>query len=97
MKKAFIVFNLKSLVPPNGPNLSNIKTQPNNPGSNPTINTTMNFDIPLPTDPLFCPVLSCSVFDYVFRGLSQPMIGTFTIPLGQLMIELIEENKQELG
>jgi len=40
VKKAFIVFNLKSLVPPeDGTALDNIKTQPNAPGSNPTINT----------------------------------------------------------
>lgn len=39
VKKAFIVFNLKSLVPPDeGTALENIKTQPGPVGANPTIN-----------------------------------------------------------
>jgi len=42
VKKAFINFNLKSLVPPNlGTNLQNLKTEPKNPGPDPTINTLM--------------------------------------------------------
>ena len=58
VKKAFIVFNLKSLVPPDeGTTLDNIKTQPSAPGPNPTINTLLEFKIPLPDDPLFCPRL----------------------------------------
>jgi hypothetical protein len=43
VKKAFVKFNIKSLVPPNGPALKNIQTQPIAPGSNPTLNTTMKF------------------------------------------------------
>ena len=40
VKKAFIVFALKSLVPPDdGRALDNIRTQPSAAGSNPTINT----------------------------------------------------------
>lgn len=40
VKKAFIIFNMKSLVPPeDGTALENVKTQPGAPGSNPTINT----------------------------------------------------------
>jgi len=34
-------------------------------------------------DPLFCPTLSCGVYDYLFMGMSQPLIGTFTIDLGE--------------
>ena len=70
VKKAFINFNIKSLVPPNGPAVADIKTQPKAPGSNPTLNTTVSFNIPLPTDPLFCPKLSCTVYDYIFKGWS---------------------------
>ena len=32
VKKAFINFNIKSLVPPNGPAVADIKTQPKCPG-----------------------------------------------------------------
>jgi hypothetical protein len=95
VKKAFVKFNIKSLVPPNGPSLKNIQTQPIAPGSNPTLNTTMKFQIPLPTDDLYCPKLSCSVYDYIFKGWNQPIIGVFTLPIGQLMLDLIAERQEE--
>ena len=85
VKKAFIKFNCKSLVPPDGPVVKNIKTTPTAPGSNPTMNVTMKFQIPLPIDPLYCPRLACSVFDNLFRGYSQPLIGNFSLPIGELM------------
>lgn len=71
VKKAFIVFNLKSLLPPDdGAAIENIKTQPSSAGSNPTINTLIKFKLELPVDPLFCPRLSCTVHDYIFKGFS---------------------------
>jgi len=71
VKKAFINFNLKGLVPPTiGTNLKNLKTDPSAPGANPTINTLMMFMCPLPTDPLYCPRLSCQVYDCIFSGFS---------------------------
>ena len=85
VKKAFISFNIKSLVPPNSSAIQNIKTQPKAAGNNPTINTTMTFSIPLPTDPLYSPNLSCAVFDYILKGWNQPIIGVFTVPIGDLM------------
>jgi len=45
----------------------------------------LSFAMDLPTDPLFCPKLQCDVFDYVYKGLSQPLIGTFTIDIGTMM------------
>lgn len=95
VKKAFIQFNLKSLVPPNSTAVQNIQTQPSAAGPNPTINTTMNVSIPLPTDPLYCPKLSSTVYDYIFRGWNQPMIGVFTIPIGQYMLDLKDERLRE--
>lgn len=38
----------------------------------------------MPKDPLFCPSLTAKVYDYLFKGLSQPLIGTFTINLGDI-------------
>ena len=44
VKKAFIKFNLKGLVPPTvGTSLSNLKTDPSAPGPNPTLSTLMKF------------------------------------------------------
>lgn len=78
-----------------GPALKNIETAPNAKGSNPTLNTTMSFTIPLPTDPLYCPKLSCTVYDYIYRGFgSQPEIGVFVLPIGDLMMELKAERKE---
>lgn len=81
--------NLKSLVPPNSSAITNIKTQPSASGANPTINTTIKFAIPLPVLELYCPKLSVAVYDYIFRGFNQPMIGTFSVPIGTLMMDLI--------
>jgi len=97
VKKAFVNFNLKGLVPPSiGTNLKNLKTVAKAPGPDPTINTLMKFDVPLPTDTLFCPRLSCQAYDTVFAGFSQPIIGNFTIPIGELMIELKKERDTEI-
>lgn len=96
IKKAFLVFNLKSLVPPDdGRALENIRTQPNAAGANPTINTTIKFKVPLPKKELYCPRLACQVFDYIFKGLGQPLVGTFTIPVGDLRDALKEERRTE--
>ena len=64
-------------------------------GTDPTLNTLIEFNAPLPEDDLFCPKMSCSVFDSVVMGLSQPLIGTFTIPIGQLMHDLAAERLSE--
>ena len=95
VKKAFCKFNIKSLVPPNGPAVKNIQTQPIMAGPNPTLNTTMKFTIPLPVDPLYCPRLACSTYDQIFKGWSQPLIGNFTLPIGELMHSLAEERTEE--
>lgn len=95
VKKAFVKFNVKSLVPPNGPSLKNIETTPSQAGPNPTLNTTMKFFIPLPTDPLYCPRLTCTVYDNIFTGWNQPVIGVFTLPIGELMHSLAAERKEE--
>jgi len=86
VKKPFIKFNLRSLLPPEKAQaVTNIKTQPNAAGPNPNINTMISFAIDLPVNPLFCPRLQCDVFDYVYKGLVQPLLGTFTLPIGDIM------------
>jgi len=44
---------------------------------------------------LYCPNLTCFVYDYIFKGLNQPMIGVFTVPIGDLMNKLKAERKKE--
>jgi hypothetical protein len=70
VKKPFIKFNLRSLLPPEKAQaVTNVKTQPSAAGANPNINTMINFVIDLPVNPLFCPKLQCDVYDYVYKGL----------------------------
>ena len=45
----------------------------------------------LPSGALYCPSLSCDVYDYIFKGLSQPLLGTFSISIG----EIIEQTKYD--
>ena len=33
--------------------------------------------------------------DYIFKGLSQPLIGAFTVPIGDLMWALTDERARE--
>ncbi len=64
-------------------------------GTDPTLNTLIEFNAPLPVDILFCPRMSCSVFDNIAMGFAQPLIGTFVIPIGDLMHDLIKERLEE--
>jgi len=58
----------------------------------------INFEAPLPGDSLFCPRLSCQVYDNIFKGFgNQPLIGNFTIPIGDLMADLKNERATELA
>ena len=96
VKKAYIQFNVKSLVPPDSIAMSNLVTKAGPTGPNPTLNTTIEFNIPLPTKPLYCPKLSCFVYDNIFMGMSQAQIGTFTLEIGQMMLDLKKERFDEL-
>ena len=88
---------MKSLVSPSeGTALENTKTQPGPTGPNPTINSSISFRVPLPTDPLYCPKLVCTVYDYIFIGANQPLIGSFTIPIGELIHSIEKERQDEI-
>jgi len=59
------------MVPPAlGTNLSNIRTEPKMAGSDPTLNTLIEFNAPLPVEELYCPRLSCAVYDNIAMGLN---------------------------
>ena len=64
IQKPFVKFMVKSLTDPRlAGTLTNIQTQPGPYGSNPNINSIIKFNIPLPCDELYCPSLSCTVYD----------------------------------
>ena len=85
IKKPFIKFRVKSLLPPEKAQaVTNVCTDPNACGPNPNINTMLTFNIQLPVEELYCPSLACDVYDYVYMGFSQPLIGTFEIPVGAI-------------
>jgi len=97
IQKAFVSFMVKSLTDPKvSGQLQNVKTQPGPAGPNPNINSVVKFNIPLPVKELYCPSLSCTVYDQVFLGFSQPVVGTFTIPLGEIMQNCWKERKEIL-
>jgi len=94
IQKPFIKFSVKSLLPPEKAQaVTNVSTDPRAPGANPNINTMLTFNVPLPEEELYCPSLACDVYDYVYMGLSQPLIGTFSIPVGQLKTKA-EKNRE---
>ena len=86
VKKAYIDFLLKSMVPPMAASaLTSVQTAPNAAGPDPTINSVISFSVPMPKDHLFAPRMSCRVYDKVFKGMSGQLIGVFTIPTGDIM------------
>ncbi len=95
VKKAYLDFLLKSMVPPMAAQaLSSISTNPGPAGANPTINSVISFNVPMPLNPLFAPSMAVRVYDKVFKGFSGQLIGCFSIPIGQIMIDQGEEYKQ---
>ena len=89
IKKPFVKFRVKSLLPPEKAQaVTNVATDPNACGPNPNINTMLTFNVQLPIEELYCPSLACDCFDYVFMGMSQPLIGTFSIPVGALKTKM---------
>jgi len=96
VKRAFIRFDVDSISRKEDKTLLQedkyVKTEPLDAGPDPNILTVFNLTLTLPVDPDFCPDMSASVFDQVFRGLSQPLIGNFSIPLG----DYIRKTQKEL-
>jgi len=100
VKKPFIKFNLKSLLPPEQAKaVADVTTNPGDTGPNPNINTTISFTMKLPSNSLFCPKLTCYVYDYVYSlgwSGSQPLIGTFSINLGTILDETLKMQKEDI-
>ena len=97
IKKPYVKFRVKSLLPPaKAQAVTNVQTDPNANGPNPNINTMLTFNVNLPVERLFCPSLECDVFDFVFRGFSQPLIGTFSIPVGEIKTDTEDKRIENL-
>ena len=71
-------------------------TQPSASGKNANINSVIKFKVKLPIDSLYCPKIACAVYDYIFKGLSQPLLGTFSIPIGDMMQDQRESLMERL-
>ena len=85
VKKAYVKFRIKSLLPPDQANaIEDVQTEPGEKGPNPNLKTNFQFLLELPKKEIYCPSLECDAFDYIFKGLRQPLIGTFSIPIGDI-------------
>jgi len=64
IRKAYVKFGVKSLLPPEQSKaIDDIQTLPSDGGPNPNINTTLQFEVVIPSDPTFCPMMTCDVYD----------------------------------
>ena len=97
IKKAYIKFDMNSLNVSGEPenNLPSKTTQPKDKGSNPTINTSLKFDINLPKKEIFLPQLQCQVFDYIFSGMFNPTLGVFLLNLKRLIAQTEAQIKED--
>ena len=96
VKKPYIVFHLKSLLPPDDCRaIENKQTQPSSSGPNPNINTLIKFEIPFPDDEIYHPRLLCTVHDYILKISGKDLLGSFVIPVGNLIKRLREERERE--
>ena len=106
VKKPFIRFDLNSLNVTGEPEDDHapIQTIPVNGGANPTINTVIQFQTKLPLDNNFMPELQCEVYDNILSGLSNSLLGVFSIDLKKIIKktqmqvnEDINEAKRNIG
>ena len=96
VKKPFIKFDLNSLNVTGDPGDEHapIQTVPVSGGANPTINTVIQFQTKLPLDNDFMPELQCEVYDNILSGLSNSLLGVFSIDLRKI-IKRTEKQVQE--
>ena len=61
-----------------------LATQPGSTGPDPNIGAVLMFKTKIPVDPLYCPSLTCTVYDFLMSGKSQPILGNFTLDLHRI-------------
>ena len=87
VKKAYIKFDMNSLniSGKEEDSLKEIITLPKDYGSSPTINSVIKFDLNLPKDEIFMPELQCEIYDHLFSGFINPLLGVFLLNIKQLI------------
>ena len=87
VKKPFIKFDLNSLNVTGeiADSHAPIQTIPVSGGANPTINTVIQFQTNLPEDENFMPELQCEVYDNILSGLSNSLLGVFSINVKKMI------------
>ena len=96
IKKPFISFDLNSIdVTKRIAPLDEIKTQPNESGPNPNVNSIISFTAQLPKDLEFVPQLQCNVYDHVLGGMMTKLLGVFLLDIKQIISETERVYKYE--
>ena len=86
IKKPFISFDLNSIdVKKKSVPYDEIKTQPNDSGANPNVNSVISFTAQLPKELDFTPQLQCNVYDHVLGGMMTKLLGVFLIDIKQII------------
>lgn len=82
VNKAFLKIDVGAIQMPGEQSIvTMLSTQPNSPGPNPNIGAVLSFKTKIPIDPLYCPNITCTVYDFLMSGKSQPILGTFQLNL----------------
>ena len=96
IKKPFISFDLNSIdVTKRIAPLDEIKTQPNESGPNPNVNSIISFTAQLPKELDFVPQLQCNVYDHVLGGMMTKLLGVFLLDIKQIIKETERVYKYE--
>ena len=87
IRKAYIKFSVKSVLPPaQAKAVSDIFTEPGEGGSDPNIRTTLKVLVNIPANEEYCPRMTCTAYDKLYlAGMRQPILGTFTLKLGDIL------------
>ena len=100
VKRPFIKFDINSLKPRAQKQALKekqfIQTQPKETGSDPNLSTMIQIEVDLPKNYLLSPSLNCVVFDCIMKGLSQPVLGVFSINLSDFIKQGRERNARKL-
>lgn len=96
VRKAFCKFSVKSILPPaQAKAVADIFTSPNEGGTDPNIRTTLTFTAHIPADPYYCPRMTCTAYDKLyFEGMKQPILGTYTLKLGDILAATREKDNK---
>jgi len=98
IRKAYIKFSVKSVLPPaQAKAVSDIFTEPGEGGSDPNIRTTLKILVRIPANEEYCPRMTCTAYDKLyFEGMTQPILGSFTLKLGDILGETRAADKLAL-